>query len=802
MLSQRDALQSCHLLINLVLHCSHPLSGAPSSFEIKCVMRSGHRKWILWSEVLLAWLILFLLGFYTYAEFVKTPYVGFGFEPANGEIDAIYYNLSTYPLQIGDYLVSVNGVPFSHYRSDLRASLLPYVDDLEPLILEFRGQEGLQAVHWPVLGFNELEFFARLKNSFWVGILFWVTGVATLLLVRPLDTKRRLFVAFFLLTALWLVVGNTSRWGYYDSRVLYRVALWFSVPVLLHLHWLFPRPLGTLPRWLVLGFYGAIVIIGALQWTPWIDQGASAIAYALALLGSLCLLVIHYLRQPAARSQIRLLVLAMLFAILPIAALSLSFAFRAMPPGASFALISLPLIPGAYFYSIYRYQLGGSEFRANRLIAVYLFLILLGTLLPIGIAFFNVQSILGGGGVLLSTLIALLVALVTIYGFPLFQRLVERRLLAMPLPSVQLIDTYLARITTTLNDGSLVTLLKDEVLPSMLIRQSALLRISNNEAITIYNTGYNTSDNTGDMSGGLTPTLLTKLVTRLKQDTIYRLPASQGGSLSTWVRLALALKVEGRLIGLWLLGRHDPDDIYSPVEIATLQTLARQTALALANIEQAAQLQALYQANIERQEQERMKMAHFLHDAILNQAAILYMSLNAATLTPQVQDAYETLKEQIHQMISNLRPPSLDLGLGAALEELAGELDQRAHTKFALRLNLPTTAVHYPPHIENHIFRIVQQACENAFRHASAQFIQVSGTLAPDHVDLTIEDDGVGFVLGKPLNLTYLLANKHFGLVHMMERAEHISAELALESAPGQGTRVHLTWTGNEHTGD
>jgi two-component system sensor histidine kinase DegS len=268
------------------------------------------------------------------------------------------------------------------------------------------------------------------------------------------------------------------------------------------------------------------------------------------------------------------------------------------------------------------------------------------------------------------------------------------------------------------------------------------------------------------------------------------------------VRLALALQVEGKLIGVWLLGRHDPDDIYSPAEITTLQTLARQTALALANIEQATQLQALYQGSIERQEQERMKMAHFLHDAILNQAAVLYTSLDARTLTPQVENAYETLKEQIHQMVSNLRPPSLDFGLGAALEELAEELDQRAQTKFELHLNVQAAEVHYPPHIENHIFRIVQQACENALRHASAHLIQISGILAPNHVELTVEDDGVGFAVGKPLDMASLLANKHFGLVHMMERAEHISAELALESAPGEGTRVHLTWSARELAGD
>ena len=261
------------------------------------------------------------------------------------------------------------------------------------------------------------------------------------------------------------------------------------------------------------------------------------------------------------------------------------------------------------------------------------------------------------------------------------------------------------------------------------------------------------------------------------------------------MRLALALQVEGKLIGFWLLGRHDPDDIYSQVEVTTLQTLAQQTALALANIEQSNQLQALYQANIDSQEIERTKLAHVLHDEILNDAAVLYMSLDAAALTPRAEAMYETLKQHIRQMISDLRPPSLDLGLYVALEGLAEELDQRAQPSSKVSFTIPPATVHYSPQVENHLFRIVQQACENALRHARAQTIQISGILMPDHVELVVEDNGVGFAMVEPLDLSHLLAHKHFGLVHMVERAEHIKADLALESTPGQGTSVRLTWS-------
>jgi signal transduction histidine kinase len=88
----------------------------------------------------------------------------------------------------------------------------------------------------------------------------------------------------------------------------------------------------------------------------------------------------------------------------------------------------------------------------------------------------------------------------------------------------------------------------------------------------------------------------------------------------------------------------------------------------------------------------------------------------------------------------------------------------------------------------------VQQACENASRHANAQLVQISGILAPEYVEMTVEDDGDGFVLAEPLDIANLLAHKHFGLVHMMERAEHIQAQLTLDSALGRGTRVRVVW--------
>ena len=66
--------------------------------------------------------------------------------------------------------------------------------------------------------------------------------------------------------------------------------------------------------------------------------------------------------------------------------------------------------------------------------------------------------------------------------------------------------------------------------------------------------------------------------------------------------------------------------------------------------------------------------------------------------------------------------------------------------------------------------------------------------LDPKFVDLVVEDDGVGFVAGKDLDLARLLVNKHFGLAGMHERATLIGAQMKIDSSPGKGTNVRVIW--------
>jgi signal transduction histidine kinase len=88
------------------------------------------------------------------------------------------------------------------------------------------------------------------------------------------------------------------------------------------------------------------------------------------------------------------------------------------------------------------------------------------------------------------------------------------------------------------------------------------------------------------------------------------------------------------------------------------------------------------------------------------------------------------------------------------------------------------------------VFRVAQEALNNAAQHGGAGRIQVRLRCGADAAELTIRDDGEGFV--PPSDWHALAEEDHYGLLGMRERAEAIGADLDIDSAPGAGTLVHL----------
>ena len=104
----------------------------------------------------------------------------------------------------------------------------------------------------------------------------------------------------------------------------------------------------------------------------------------------------------------------------------------------------------------------------------------------------------------------------------------------------------------------------------------------------------------------------------------------------------------------------------------------------------------------------------------------------------------------------------------------------------------------YPDKVENHLYRIVQEAFGNALKYAHAKTIRLVAKLSRQRIELTVEDDGVGFEAEPRPSLDDTHASKHYGLTGMHERANLIGAKVDIDAKPGRGTRIQVTWESKE----
>jgi signal transduction histidine kinase len=736
-------------------------------------------------DFLLPGIALCVLVLFTYVRFFQVPYVGFDFNPSNGEVVEVLVGApSEVALQPRDRLLQVNSTSWADFRTDSYQVLFSDVQagQTVPLLVQ-RGDQQL-TISWVLPGPKFPEILDRLLNIWLLGSIFWLFGTITVLVVWPRDIRWWLFSLFCFLTAIWLVVGDTAAWQVWGSAVLVRSVTWLCVPVFLHFHWVFPRTLGRVPKSLLWSVYTISIGLAVAEWFSLLPRSAYYIGFILAAIGSVTLLFLHFFLQPMYRRELRLLLIAVVLAMLPPIGLSITGIVKSYPHLGAGALLALPLLPVAYFYTVHRHRLGGLETRTNSLISAYTFFILLVTVLFIVVPLVDSWFVSPEAHISIAVLVALLAGILTAVVYPRFTRWVEHRLMGIKVNPTQMLEAYTERITTSLDRKTLVHVLRYEVLPSLLVRQWALISIDEQ--------GHKPID-TADVENRQLP-LEGDLPALLEHAGEYRSPSNDPLEPFPWIRLALPLEVSGRTIGLWLLGRRDPDDFYAQSEISLFETLANQTAIALVNITQARRLREFYRADIEQQETGRAALARELHDVVLNQFAAHLMKLDQHSDLLDFREYHKDVIYRIRQVVSNLRPAMLTYGLYPALEELMDNFNERVGDDVTVRVDVPQTEVRYEPEFEAHVFRIIQQACENAVQHAQAKTIRIAGSLEQDQLSLIVEDDGVGHSDARLMDFDRLLADKRYGLVGMHERAYLIGAELQIESLSGKGLRVVLSW--------
>jgi signal transduction histidine kinase len=136
-------------------------------------------------------------------------------------------------------------------------------------------------------------------------------------------------------------------------------------------------------------------------------------------------------------------------------------------------------------------------------------------------------------------------------------------------------------------------------------------------------------------------------------------------------------------------------------------------------------------------------------------------------------------------LLLELRPAVLEeTALADLLRQLAESITGRARVPVSVQVEDECSL---PPDAKVVYYRIAQEALNNVAKHAAASQATVSLRCEGDRVDLYIADDGCGFDLA-------VVPPKTLGIDIMRERAESIGASLKIESQPGSGTRVTVTW--------
>jgi signal transduction histidine kinase len=199
----------------------------------------------------------------------------------------------------------------------------------------------------------------------------------------------------------------------------------------------------------------------------------------------------------------------------------------------------------------------------------------------------------------------------------------------------------------------------------------------------------------------------------------------------------------------------------------------------------------------EIKEGERKRIAREIHDDLGQN--LLALRIDAQMLTSRTSGRQTRLHERalatlhqidqtirsVRQIINDLRPNVLDLGLNPAVEWFVAEFRRRTHINCTLIEH--DAEIRVSDQCATALFRILQESLANIVRHARATDVRVELRVEPRWISMTVTDNGVGFHASghrKPGS---------FGLVGVEERINILGGTFAIASRPGAGTTVHVS---------
>ncbi len=207
---------------------------------------------------------------------------------------------------------------------------------------------------------------------------------------------------------------------------------------------------------------------------------------------------------------------------------------------------------------------------------------------------------------------------------------------------------------------------------------------------------------------------------------------------------------------------------------------------------------------IEAQERERQRLSMELHDSVGQTIAALKFRIEhviailerekcpqALHMLSEFVPVLQRSLDETRTIYMGLKPTILaEFGILATLEWYRQEL-VKVYPNHHIELETSIREADIPDNLKIAIFRIAQEALNNALKHGKPEWVDVRLALNRGVIELEISDDGVG------MDLNFILESrtaKSLGLIGMRERAELTGGEFSMRSAPHEGTTVKVDW--------
>ena len=200
---------------------------------------------------------------------------------------------------------------------------------------------------------------------------------------------------------------------------------------------------------------------------------------------------------------------------------------------------------------------------------------------------------------------------------------------------------------------------------------------------------------------------------------------------------------------------------------------------------------------IEAHEEERSRIARDLHDDIGQRLALVVNQLDG--LEKDLPDSAEETRTRLHELGKRTTEISADvqamshhlhsaklkyLGIAAAAKSFCQEFSEKQKVEIDFtHVDIPRIV---PEGISLCLFRVLQEALQNALKHSGVRHFEVELRGVSDGIHLTVRDSGLGF---DPEGVTN---NRGLGLISMQERVNLVKGIFSIDSQPERGTTIHV----------